>query len=206
MFGSNYTEKVIVNSDWLEFAHENTRTICQHHALTCIQKEVLRAKNLIQQFLAGQPVERESLGILHIANDALKSILSEENEEEAYLLKMAKDFKDRAAQFSLGIQYRDQGDLEKAFYWLTLAAEGGMPVAQFNIGVLYRNQGDLEKALYWLTRAAEEGDPVAQFNVGILYRNQGDFEEALYWLTLAAENGNHMTKYGLDILLLLQEL
>ena len=190
IFGSHNAKKSFINSHWLELLiHGQIGRVCQDHARICVGQEVIRAKKLVQQFLAGQPMERESLGIIHIAGDALKSILSEENEEEAYLLKMAKDFNDVIAQLNLGIRYHDQGDLEKALYWWTFAAEGGMPVAQFNTGVLYHDQGDLEKALYWWTLAAESGMPLAQYKAGLLYRKQGQLEKAAYWNQVAAENG-----------------
>ena len=187
VFGANDTEKSIIHSDWLKFTDENTRTICEHYDLrSCILKEVLRAKNLIQQFLAGQPVKRESLGIIHTTSDAREGVFSED-EEETYLLKMAKDFKDKWAQFILGILYRDQGDLKQAIYWMTLAAEGEIRMAQFGVGILHHGQGDLEKAFYWLTLAAENGVRIARVHLGALYHDQGDFEQAYYWWHLAAD-------------------
>lgn len=75
------------------------------------------------------------------------------------LLKIAEDFEDASAQYNLGIICRDQEDLEKAVYWLTLSAEQGAPLAQYNLGVILDKQGKLQEAAHWYKLAAEQGMP-----------------------------------------------
>ena len=174
--GGRNIEIFFINSYWLELlTNGQAGMICQNNAQTCVRQEISRAKKLVQQFLADQPVERESLGIIHITGDNFKGVLSE-SEEEAYVLKMAKDFNDRMAQFRLGMLHLNREDLEQAIYWLTLAAEDGVRIAQYNVGDLHHNQGNLEQAIYWLTLAADSGVPLAQSSLGALHHNQGGLE------------------------------
>ena len=193
------SKKSFVDARWLaQLANGREGTLCQGGAQACLDHEISRTRKLAYKVLSGHSIERKSLGIFHTAYYGRREILGE-NEKE-YLERMATNFDDLGAQFSLGILHRDEGDLEKAFEWFGAAAEGGVPNAQYGLGILHRDHGDLEKAFEWLGAAAEGGVPLAQFNLGILHRDHGDLEKAFEWLGAAAEGGVPMAQYDLGVL------
>jgi TPR repeat protein len=87
----------------------------------------------------------------------------------AVMLANAEDG-DPRAQYFVSSLYRSgtilEQDEDKAFYWCSLAAEGGLLEAQFQLGVMYlRGEGvdeDRIKALDWLWNAADRGYPQAK--------------------------------------------
>jgi TPR repeat protein len=109
---------------------------------------------------------------------------------------------DAAAQFNLGILYKDgQGvpqDFAQAAVWFRKAAEQGDAHAQFCLGALYSfGQGvpqDYAQAAVWYRKAAEQGDAGAQGNLGALYMSgQGvpqDYAQGVAWNRKAAEQGD----------------
>ena len=106
------------------------------------------------------------------------------------------------AQFELGNMYSTgtgvEIDLEKAFYWFSLAGGQGNTNASYNLGVMYMTgQGaevDLELSLDWFQRAADLGDLVSQYSLGAMYANgrgvSRDFAVAYKWFSIAAASGD----------------
>jgi TPR repeat protein len=82
---------------------------------------------------------------------------------------------DIAAQFKLGLFYYSRKEYEKAFPWLSKAAEKGHSNARFRLAVMYSKgyfvREDLALAFKLYTQAAEQGEGQALFNLGIWYRD-----------------------------------
>ena len=87
-------------------------------------------------------------------------------------------------------------DLDRAFRYLTVAAEAGDAISQFTLGFMYWSgrgtEPDREAALRWFLKAAEQGVPEAMYNVAKLLLTK-DFErnkaEAMDWLRRSANAG-----------------
>lgn len=104
------------------------------------------------------------------------------------------------AACKLGQIYMDHHyqNYEKAFYWLQIAAEGGIPEAQFLISGFYEfdllDKYDLAIAYQWLSKAAEQGEPQALLRLSFWYRMgiyiQQDLQHSLNILTQLADSGN----------------
>lgn len=108
---------------------------------------------------------------------------------------------DAESQFALGLAYeRGQGvaqNVEEAFKWHRLAAEGGLQEAQLRLAQLYMAgvlQGGTQEALRWYERAANAGEPTAQFMLGLLYLEGNGVEQsatqAAQWFQQAANQGH----------------
>ena len=106
---------------------------------------------------------------------------------------------DASAQFWLGVNYNSEGDMSKAVYWWTKAAEQGDSSSQYELGVCYYYGNgvtqDYETAVAWYTKAAEQGHPSAQNGLGDCYSyGHGvvqNYEMAVIWYVKSAEQGNY---------------
>ena len=82
------------------------------------------------------------------------------------LYRMASDRGSARAQVNLASNLLEDGDLESAFHYYRLSAEGGLLQAQYNIGVCYGHGAGVEadpvEARRWLERAAAGGYQAAR--------------------------------------------
>jgi len=103
---------------------------------------------------------------------------------------------DGESQFSLGLMYdsgdRVQRDPQRAFYWLTRAADSGITGARLYLGMKYQYgvgvQPDTNKAIRCYEEAAVRGWAQAAFLLGELYLSLEPrrLQEGCYWLKIAA--------------------
>ena len=144
-----------------------------------------RGEGVPQAETEADPRHDEGQGAVPKANDS------------AY--RLAADQGTAAAQFDLGVRYRDgQGvprDDAEAIRWFRLAADQGDGHAQRVLGFMSVHgrgvpQDDTE-AVRWFRLAADQGDAGARYNLGVMYANgQGvprDDTEAVRWYRLAAD-------------------
>ena len=94
-------------------------------------------------------------------------------------------------------------DLDRAFRYLTVAAEDGDAVSQFTLGFMYWSgrgtEPDIDKAYDLFLKAAEQEVPEAMYNVAKILLAK-DFEknkdEAIEWLKRSA-NAGYDTAYDM---------
>jgi TPR repeat protein len=108
---------------------------------------------------------------------------------------------DPAAQFNLGLRFRDGSGVPKddveAVRWYRKAAEQGYANAQLTLGYMLANGEGVAKneteAVSWYRKAAEQGNAHAQSYLGGMYAlGHGvavDYVEAANWYRKAAEQG-----------------
>lgn len=89
---------------------------------------------------------------------------------------------DKASQTVMGLIYLNGlsespsvKDINKAFYWLNLAAKQNYDEAEFYLGQIYHygydNTGpNYRIAIYWYEKAAEKGNEQAQINCANIYQ------------------------------------
>ncbi len=93
-------------------------------------------------------------------------------------------------------------DLQKAFEWLTKAAEQGYQLAQYELARIYRNGAggiahNRQKAFEWFRAAAEQGHRPAMYELAYMYYTRAaggggaerDFQKAFEWFKVAAKEG-----------------
>ena len=87
-------------------------------------------------------------------------------------------------------------DLDRAFRYLTTAAESGDALSQFLLGFMYWSgrgtEPDQEKALQWFLPAAEQGIPEAMYNVAKILLDKDEEKnkkEAIQWLVKSSNAG-----------------
>lgn len=128
--------------------------------------------------------------------------------EEIEILTADATSGDEQAQLILGLAYASGDgmpkDFEKAFKWLTKAANHQNKNACFELGRLYESgkgtKMDYEEAVKWYEKASELGDNAANVFLGHIYENgtsplsvhnesikpfEPDPEQAFYWYTQA---------------------
>lgn len=101
------------------------------------------------------------------------------------------------AQNNLGVFYKMgfgiSKNIEKAFFWLKIAAKAGHPVSQSNLASFYKEDGadqNLYKAHFWEVAAASQGHVSSQWNLGLYYSTGSkDPTRTFYWYNEAAKNG-----------------
>lgn len=135
--------------------------------------------------------------------------LHDKGGNEQQLLQEAEQGNSRA-QYILGNLYwqtrLDEGDLEKAVWYLEKAQQNGNSAAGILLGRIYSDRKEayynFQRAVELLLIAAETNDAWAQFFLGRLYWQErhkaGQEELAQYWLERAAEGGNAYAKTFLE--------
>lgn len=108
----------------------------------------------------------------------------------------------RWAQGELGKSYLAgdgvEGDLPRAFEWLSKSAEQGSPYPMYLVGQMYYLGSGVERedaqAVKWLHQAALAGITNAQYDMAVLiYQGRGvekNYGSAMGWMRLAAEAGD----------------
>jgi len=130
-------------------------------------------------------------------------------EDDLAALQARADSGDAAAQFQLGVRYRDGNGVgvsyAEAAQWFQRAAEQGNVPAQVDLGIFYR-QGvgvakDVDLAKVWFHAAARAGHPEAQNFLGQVYvgeeQERPDYFQAARWFREAAEQGVLDAQYNL---------
>lgn len=130
-------------------------------------------------------------------------------EDDLAALQARANAGDAAAQFQLGVRYRDGNGVgvsyAEAAQWFQRAAEQGNVPAQVDLGIFYR-QGvgvakDVDLAKVWFHAAARAGHPEAQNFLGQVYvgeeQERPDYFQAARWFREAAEQGVLDAQYNL---------
>jgi TPR repeat protein len=142
--------------------------------------------------------------------DALE-ILKNEQPSATYeaFFELAKSG-DVDAQTLVGEMYLDgigvKTDYEKAFFWLSKAAQREDSQAQYLVGYMYENglyvAKDIVSAVKWYKKAALRGDVMAQYNLALIYKDgrdgiQKNMKEAFKWLKMVEEEEEKITKIAM---------
>jgi len=152
------------------------------------------------QFFASQSVAEElSAQEVETYHAAFEAYTNGEYESAFKKFLSLSETGDRNVQYALGWMYQYglgvEVDLNKALYWLHLAAEQGNARAQYNIGYMYHYgwggvDQDLSEATKWYALAADQGNEFAQYEIGSMkFNGQGtdkDIEGALRLFESAA--------------------
>lgn len=80
-----------------------------------------------------------------------------------------------ASELNRGLKALENGDYDKALYYISFDAVQGDPIAQYNLGVMY-NKGigvkiDKKEAFGWFLLASDSGHMLAKYALGMLYYN-----------------------------------
>lgn len=117
--------------------------------------------------------------------------------QKELLLAWKADAGDGLSQKQLGIKYLDDGIYDKAFHWLSLAANSKGAFAaesQYYLATLYAEGKGVAKnddiALGLFVISAEQGYGCAQYRLGLIYKIGNhdvsvDLELAYFWLSLS---------------------
>lgn len=110
---------------------------------------------------------------------------------------------DHAAQYQLGLMYKDgvgvEKDYKEALKWFKKSAKSGYAKAQYMYGYMnYKGFGSdhihTDLAFRWIMKSAKQGYDQAEFMIGWMYDNSIGVEEdkqlAYKWINLAASQGN----------------
>jgi TPR repeat protein len=110
-----------------------------------------------------------------------------------------------AGDISIGMNYLDSGDEQKAFTEFQRLANSGDVDAATMLGEMYLDgigvEQDNKKAYYWIQKAANAGDKEAEYLLGFMYENgievKEDVAQAVAWYEKAANKGDIMAMYNL---------
>ncbi|KAJ3104255.1 copper transport protein ctr1 [Phlyctochytrium planicorne] len=126
---------------------------------------------------------------------------------EEFRLKAENGNKD--SQYWMGLQYFNGSssvdeDLESAFKWLRLSAEGNHPEAHLLLKEIeWLRDGDGKVPFKEYLGLAEQGDAMHQLIVGVCYENgkcvPQNFEEAAKWYARSAKSGNNAAQHALGV-------
>ena len=113
---------------------------------------------------------------------------TEEEADQRVMKRIKKNCPDAMAE--MGGKHCHQGDYDKAFEYLTKAANFGDASAHYNLSVMYFNgegvEKDEKKHIYHLEEAAIAGHPRARYNIGFEELENGRIERARKHFIIAA--------------------
>lgn len=100
-------------------------------------------------------------------------------------------------QYNLGINYKNNGDLDRAFYWINKAANGGILEAKFNLAWFYETGTVVEKnqslAFKYMQELYDLGYLPAANNLGQYYQKgigvKKDLKQAILFYQKAIDGG-----------------
>ncbi len=123
------------------------------------------------------------------------------------ILSLSLIAEDRADNwYQIGYDYSQQGQNNKAFYYMLKAANFGHVVAQNNIGLSYLHglgvEKDKNKAFYWFEKAAKQGLSYAQSELAMLYYQKGRLQQAQDWWLFSAKQNDEYAQFNLASLFL----
>lgn len=98
--------------------------------------------------------------------------------------------KTNMSPFHLGLLYYKQKDMDKAKYYLSIAAQEKNTLAQNALGFIYNQEKDIKKAKYYFKLAAKQNYVLSQINLALIYQNINKLNKAKYYYSCAAELGN----------------
>ena len=144
--------------------------------------------------------------------DTIKTVKSIHTDKfHAYWLFIA-EFSDPYSLLNLGLLYEKgkivSRNIEKAFKYLSLAAEKNIAEAQIKLGDIYFDDKnifyDVNKAIHYYLLAANQNNPAAQFILGCFYYDgkfvHKDFDKAICYLSLAADQNFHIAEHFLNVI------
>jgi TPR repeat protein len=115
-----------------------------------------------------------------------------DGEYDRRMLKRAKA-NDQAAMKEMGVKLYHEGDYDRAFQYLTKAAELGNAAAHYELGIMYREgqgvQKDEKKEVHHYEKAAIGGHPDARHNLGCIEASNGNMERSVKHFIIAANLG-----------------
>ena len=139
-------------------------------------------------------------------------VTTNEAEARSWLMRAAKDGKNRRAMFNLGVlcdrKYPDTNAMIEGFNWMKQGADLGDPLAADALATFYyRGWGATETNLVnyriWRLKAALLGATEAQFFMGQSYRNGDgvpiDPDNSLAWYSKAAAKNHPEALYDLAV-------
>lgn len=105
------------------------------------------------------------------------------------------------SQYNLGVMYlygeEVKQNLDKAFYYLSLAAKKEFVPAYINLGIMYSKgigvNKDLKKSFDFYEKASKKGNLHGQYNLGIMYLEgkgvEQNYKKAVEYFSLAVKQG-----------------
>lgn len=92
--------------------------------------------------------------------------------------------------------YKEQGNIDKAEYWLRRAIKANNVNAMNDLGVLlYEEKDSVDQAKTCWMKAAFLGSAEARFNLGQAYEDENNKDKALHWYVQAAELNHIKAKW-----------
>ena len=146
-------------------------------------------------------IEKAWYQVRHTTNDA-------ERIEGVAVIRESAEAHDHRAESLLGCCHEKglgcERDLEKAYDWYLLAAEGGRADAQMKVGYLTETlKNDITNAVVWYRRGAEGGNARAQCNLANCLRLGRGVEmngaAAIEWYRKSAAQGDEGGQYNLGV-------
>lgn len=95
-----------------------------------------------------------------------------------------------SAQYSLGISWEKQGDIDQSKFWLIKAAEQQLPEALVALAYQEIEQKNYSQALIWAQRSADLGELDGINVVGISYGYLKQYDLAVQWYKKSWELGD----------------
>ena len=100
----------------------------------------------------------------------------------------------------LGWLYLERRNYEKAFHWLSKAAEADDYHGQRGLGSMYRRglwvYKNNDQAIKWYTKSALQGSVLASEQLTYMYLERKDYKNAFYWCSQAIEGGEPTIQYN----------
>ncbi|KAK8850242.1 hypothetical protein M9Y10_018367 [Tritrichomonas musculus] len=144
-----------------------------------------------------EDVDEEEVLFKHIPKNLINSF--------CFYHLAADNYNNPKAQYNIGLIHLIGVDIDRAIYYLSLAADQNYVKAQHKLGKIYYKgkyiTEDIDTAIYYLTLAAQQNYLKSIFELATIYYDgmnpPRDIEKAIYYFKLGAEQNNVASQFAL---------
>ena len=183
----------------VQLARNEIGTTCEGHSTSeCIAAELTRVRGTVNDFIAGEEIDRSILGISYIANEFVNEF--GKDTQVNYIKSLLERF-DNVLTPNGGLEAKFRDAIAEQVASVCEEARNGNAHAQYEcglemIGEAFSGRGGEEIAIQWLRAAAVQGHADAQYQLGLSFSNKDDDENAIPWLKMAMDQGHKDAQYS----------
>ena len=176
-------------------------------AVNLFKKAIMKGyKDVISMHEIHAKAEKNVFSCLFLRECYLKGIgVQKDYRQASYYQELAAEGGHEQSQFTIGLNYLNNKQAEKAAEWFLKASNQGNAGATYYYGFLLLNGMGIEQnkaeGLRYLIKASEIGFPTADYQLGISYKDgngiDSDSIKALEYIKKAACHGNADAKWML---------
>lgn len=112
-------------------------------------------------------------------NKIYNNMKNKDISELVELVEQDKDINIKYIEYLLGIIYKNDNKIDKAFEFFKKSSDHGDPYAHYELGMYYKNNNQIDKAFEFLKKSSAMDVYSAHYELGLYYKNINEFDKAI---------------------------